>query len=834
MDTILQNIRFAIRQLKKYPGFTAIAILTLAVGIGANASIFSLVDQILLKKLPVADPDRLVMLKYAGSDTGHTDAYGGTGEMYFSYPMYRDLRDQNQVFDGMLAMFPAQVGVQWRNTPSLAKSELVSGNYFTILGVKPALGRLLAPADSATSGASALVVLNYRYWSQHFGEDPGVINQTLLVNGNPFTIIGVVQPGFDSVIGGRVPDIFVPITMKAQMTPQWDELEDRRSKWLNIIGRLKPGMSEAQAQAGITTLWKSLRAMELQSIPGKSQKFRENFVEKSYLTLLDASKGFSPLAETTRVPLLILLGMVCLLTLMATVNVGSLLLVRAAGRTREMSVRYSLGATRERVIGQLLAEGLALGLIGGALGVALSPFLSKALVSLLTDAGTGGAALSSTPDRNVLLFSLAISVVASVLFSLAPIVQFYKPKITAALKQQTGTGDVSHARLRRVIVGVQIGLSLVLLVGAGLFGRTLSNLKAADVGFVTDHLLTFQLDPRLAGYKPANVTGLYKRLYDTLSALPGVQSVGMTDDPVLAQSDSTFSITVPGYQAPEGERNSYEWERVNPLYFTTLKLPLVAGRVFTDEDTPDSTKVVVVNDNFVRRFFGTPQNALGRTFTVGKQDKPVQIVGVVKTAKHSNLHEEPSPIFYTPLFQETEPNAVAVYLRTTQAPEAAASSVRGAVASLDSKLVVDSLRSLNNQIDTTLSTERMLSFIAISFGSVSVFIAAIGLYGVLAFSIAQRTREIGVRMALGATRSRVVKLVLGEVLILSGCSVAISIPLSIGLSSFVRSQLFGVSYRDPGTLLLVVIAIGVVALAAAAVPARRAVRVQPITALRYE
>jgi len=323
-------------------------------------------------------------------------------------------------------------------------------------------------------------------------------------------------------------------------------------------------------------------------------------------------------------------------------------------------------------------------------------------------------------------------------------------------------------------------------------------------------------------------------MLDTLAGQPGVQAVGMTDDPVLAQSDNTFSIVVPGYQAQEGERMSFEWEYVTPSYFAALRLPLVAGLVFSDGDTPYSAKVVVVNENFVKKFFGTPDNALGRTFSVGKQEKPLQIVGVVKTAKHFSLHETPVPIFYTPLFQDAAPNAVGVYLRTHQAPDAAASSVRVAVANLDSKLVVDSLRSLTDQIDTTLSTERMLSFIAISFGSVSVFIAAIGLYGVLAFSIAQRTREIGVRMALGATRGTVVKLVLGEVLILSGCSVAISIPLSIALSSFVRSQLFGISYKDPGTLVLVVVAIGVVALLAAAVPARRAVRVQPITALRYE
>src|SRR5579862_805081 len=519
METVFQNIRFAVRQLRKYPGFTAVAVLTLAVGIGANAAIFSLVDQVLLKRLPVSEPDRLVMLKFAGSDTGHTDSWGGGDNIQFSYPMYRDLRDQNQVFAGMLATFPAEVGVQWRNTPSLVKSELVSGNYFSVLGVRPAVGRLFVPEDAATRGASALVVLSYRYWTEHFASDPSVINQGILVNGNSFTIIGVAQPGFNSVISGTIPDIFVPITMKAQMTPEWDELEDRRSKWLCIIARLKPGMTMQQADAGINPLWRSLRTTELQSIPGKSQRFCEQFAAKSYLTLLDGSKGLSSMREQLRVPLLILMGMVGLLTLMATANVGSLLLVRAAGRTREMSVRYSLGATRGKVIGQLLIEGLALGLAGGAFGLALSLLLAKALIALITAEGK----LSTSPDGSVILFCFAVSLGASLLFSLAPIVQFYRPKVTDALKQQSGTAEISHARFRRLTVGVQIGLSLILLVGAGLFSRTLKNLKSVDVGFVTDHLLTFQINPRLAGYESNTISPLYKRLLASLRAQPGVQ-----------------------------------------------------------------------------------------------------------------------------------------------------------------------------------------------------------------------------------------------------------------------------------------------------------------------
>ena len=835
MDTFLQNLRYAIRQLRKYPGFTAVAVLTLALGIGANNAIFSLVDQVLLKQLPVSEPDRLVQLKFVGSDTGHTDSYGGDPELYFSYPMYRDLRDQNTVFSGMLAMFPKQVGLQWRNSSSLVNSELVSGNYFSLLGLKPAEGRLFVPEDSAARGASPVAVLSNRYWTQHFASDPAVINQSVLINGSPFTIIGVLQPGFNSIIGETIPDIFVPITMKAQMTPEWDELEDRRSKWLNIVARLKPGITTQQAEAGITPLWKSLRQVELQSISNKSQRFREQFVEKSYLTLLDGSKGFSPFRETMRIPLLILIGMVGLLTLMAVANVGSLLLVRAAGRTREMSVRYSLGASRLRIIGQLLSEGLALGLIGGILGLALSPLLAKALIQLVNPSiSSAGTSLSASPDRNVVLFCFLVSVGASLLFSVAPIIQFYRPKVTDALKQQTGTGEVAHARFRRTTVGVQVGLSLVLLVGAGLFSRTLSNLKSVDVGFVTDHLLTFQIDPRLAGYQPAAVTSLYKRMLETLSSQPGVRSVAMTDSPVLVESNSTYSIEVPGYQPQEGERRSFEWEHVTPAYFTTLQLPLVAGRVFTDADTPTSNKVVVVNESFVRKYFGKPEQALGRIFKAGKADQPLTIVGVVKDAKHSSVHGQFLPIFYTPIFQDDEPNSVAVYIRTQQAPEDAAGAARVAVAQIDPKLVVDTLQSVNTGIDITLTSERLLSFLASSFGIVAVFITAIGLYGVLAYSIAQRTREIGVRMALGATRGAVVKMVLREVLIITGCSVVVAIPLSIALSSFVKNQLYGISYSDPKTLIFVVLAIGLVALAAASLPARRAVQVQPITALRYE
>jgi putative ABC transport system permease protein len=836
MDTVWQNVRYALRQLRKHPGFTLAAILTLAVGIGANSAIFSLVDQVLVQRLPVAQPDRLVQLRFQGSDTGHTSAYGGDGFLFFSYPMYRDLRDHNQVFSGLLCMFPTQVGIEWRNQPGLANSELVSANYFSLLGVRPALGRLFIPEDGASDGGAPFVVLSYRYWVEHFARDPSVIDQAVRINGNPFTIVGVVEPGFASVIAQSRPDFFVPITLKAKMTPLWDELEDRRSRWLTIVGRLRPGLTVAAAEAGINPLWKSLRATELASIPGRSQSFRDRFVRDSSLTLLDASKGFSPLRQNMRVPLLILLGMVGLLTLMATANVGSLLLVRATARRREMSVRYSLGATRATVTGQLLVEGLVLGLSGGGLGFVASPWLTRGLIDLINPTATtaGITSLTSAPDSHVVLFSFLVSVGASVLFSLAPIVEFYRPQVVSALKQQSGTGEIAQVRFRRFTVGLEIGLSLVLLVGAGLFARSLANLKSVDVGFRTDHLLTFQLDPHLAGYPAGAVPSLYKGLLDALRAQPGVRAVAMTDDPLLAHSNNTFSVAVPGYETPEGQHNSFEWEHVTPEYFSTLELPLARGRVFNDSDGPDTAPVVVVNESFAVKFFGSAERALGRTFSTGPNQTSLAIVGVVKDAKHYSVQDVPAPIFYSPIFQDKEPAAVAVYLRTTQAPEQSGATVRAAVAAIDSRLVVDSLEAMSTEIDSTLTSERMLSFLAVSFGLAAIFITAVGLYGVLAYSIAQRTREIGIRMALGATRAKVVHLVLGEVLVLTGLSVALGIPLSVALATFARHQLYGISYFDPATIVGVTLAIAAIALAAAWVPAHRALRVQPSTALRCE
>jgi predicted permease len=831
--TFFNDLRYALRQFRRAPGFSVLAIVTLALGIGATTTIFSLVDQVLLRDLPVRDPKQLVMLQYEGSNTGHTSTHGGNDKQYFSYPMYRELRDRNSVFSGMIAMLPTQVGLQWHDTPGLANAEVVSGNYFDVLGVRPALGRLFVQSDEGPKGSSPIAVLSFTYWQNRFGSDPSIVNQTVLINGQPFTVIGISAPKFHSAIAGTAPDVFALMDMKPQITPGWDDLDDARSVWLNVAARLKDGITVQQAEAGITPLWKALRAEELKAITTKNEDFRMHFVEKSQLTLVEGSQGFAGFQDGLRTPLYILAGMVGLLSLMASANVAGLLLVRAAGRVREMSVRYALGATRRRVTQQLIAEGILLGLIGCLFGVGLAPLLSATLLRVIfTNSGT--MPLNSSPDIRILGFSIVLSLVLSMLFSITPVLQFWRPNVTPALKQQTVTATGGHVAFRRLTVGVQIGLSVILLVGAGLFIRTLRNLQTVDVGFSTDHLLTFQVDPRMSGYQAEQVGPLYQRMLDTLAAQPGVKSVALTDNPDLANNDETFNLDVPGIKYEDRRRRNSEWERVSPGYLATLQQPLIAGRFISDADQMGSLHVTVVNEMLAKNYFGAAQAAIGRSFKVGRDEQLLTIVGVIGDAKHRGVREETEQNFYTSIFQEKRPSSVEFYVRTYQQPETAVSTIRATMHDIDSKIVLDQMRSMGEQISGILSTERLLAMLASGFGVLAVVMAAVGLYGVLAFSTAQRTREIGVRMALGATRLNVVKMVMREVLWLGGVSIAVAIPIALVLSQVLRNQLFGISARDPLTIFAVTVTIGLVACAAAFIPARRASTVDPMTALRYE
>jgi putative ABC transport system permease protein len=780
MNGLLQYLRYALRQLRKSPGFATVAILTLALGIGANTAIFGLLDQALLRNLPVKEADRLVILKYTGSNTGHIQSRTDR-RFYFSYPMYRDLRDRSSVFSGLIATDWAQVGVQWHDQPDLIGAELVSGNYFDVLSLKPALGRLFVAADDTAPNANPVAVLSFSYWRRRFGADPGILDQSILINGHPFTVVGVAPPGFHSVVMGDTPCVFVPMMMKGEVVPGNKDLDDRRSMWLNIIGKLKPGISRDQAEAGVAPLWYSIRSDELKEIKNESDDFRSRFVDKSHLLVLDGAKGFSPLRSDVQTPLLIVMCMVGLVALMACANVGGLLLVRAAGRIREMSVRYALGAKRTRVIQQLLVEGLLLGLAGGLFGLLLAPRVSALLINMIWRGGPGDLPFSAKPDLRIILFNCALAVFASLLFSLAPALQFWRPDLAPSLKQQGMTARSSPLRFRQVSVAVQIGLSLILLVGAGLFVRTLHNLKTLDAGFATDHLLTFGIDPRLAGYEPARTFTLYRRVFGALEGLPGVRAVAATNDPELANNSATGNITISGYIEKPQEDMNVEQPNVSAGYFSTLGMPLLGGRAFTEHDGLGSQRVAVVNESFARHFFGDPQQAIGHYIGDGTgEGKPdIAIVGIVKDAKHGSLRDDVPHAAFLPYLQVPEPHAMTFYVRTSQQPEAAESSIRRAMQAFDSKLVLDTFRTMDEQIDNNLVAERVIALLASGFGVLAALMAAVGLYGVLAYSTSQRTSEIGIRMALGATRSSVVKMVVFEVLWLAGISIAISLPFSL-------------------------------------------------------
>ncbi|MGA8528883.1 MAG: ABC transporter permease [Acidobacteriaceae bacterium] len=836
-ELFFRDLRYGLRGLLHNPGFTTVAVLTLALAIGANATVFSLLDQALLRALPVQNPAQLVVLSFAGDAVGHLHSDGGDtpGHLHeFSYPMFRDLRDQNAVFSGLIAAAGHDVGVTWNNRADNISAELVSGNYFQTLGVRPALGRLFVAADETAPGANPVAVLNFDYWRTHLAEAP-VVGKTLLVNGTPFTITGVAAPGFHSMVWGRLPDVYVPITEQQVALPDWSMLEDHQSYWLNLAARLRPGVTAAQASAGIGSLFHSLRAAEFTSLHDQSAQARRKFISDAHLNLEPGAQGFSPTRQDVRTPLTIVMGMVLLVIAMAIVNVASLLLVRAATRAREFSVRYALGATAGQVLRQLLAEGLILGLAGAAIGLAIAPGALHFLIHWMY-AGPGDAPpFTATLDWRVLLFTLAATLLATLLFSLAPAAQFWNPRLVESLKQQSNTGLGASLKFRRTCVALQIGFSLLLIVAAGLFVRTIANLRNVDTGFATDHLLAFDLAPELAGYAPAEIAPVEQRVLDAVAALPGVRSAGATNDPDLQGDGTSGDVAVSGYTPPPDDDYDVELPSVSTTYLQTMGIPLLAGRYFNAGDTATSQKVAVVNQLFAQHFFGNVAAALGHH--VSRPRLPgtdAIIVGVVANAKHNTVRDPAKTTTYIPFSQSVRRSGLTFYVRTWQPPDTAANSIRAAVANIDAKLIVSNVRTMTAQIDDSILNERIIAMLATAFGILASLLAGIGLYGILAWSTAQRTREIGIRMALGARRGTVVGLILREVLLLAGGAILATIPLAVLATRAVRSQLFGVSIVDPGVYALAILLLISVAALAAFVPARRAATVDPSRALRTD
>jgi predicted permease len=829
--TLLQDVRFAFRTFAKAPLFVAVAILSLAFGIGANTAIFSLTDQILIRMLPVKQPEQLVLLSAVGRHYGNN-----MGWNRISYPMYQDFRDHNTVFSGMFCFRETQMSLSYDGHTERVAGEVVSGNYFPVLGVSAALGRLFTAADDQFQGAHPVAVLSYGFWQRRFAGNPGVIGQKLNINGYPFTVIGVSQPGFSGTDPGYAPQVRVPMMMSLKITTHLD-LNNRRSRWVTAFGRLKPGVSIQEAKASIQPFFHQILQMEVkQKEFAKASPYMKQAFLKMSMDVLPASKGRSRLRRQFSKPLLVLMGTVTLVLLIACANIANLLIARATARQKEMAVRLALGSGRRRIIRQLLVESLLLSTVGGITGLVLAIWTDKALIKFLPRSYVP-LTISSLPDWRILAFNLGLSVLTGIAFGLVPALQSTRPDLAGTLKDQAGavTGGASTLT-RKLLVVSQIALSLLLLIGAGLFIRSLQKLKELDPGFRTTNLLAFKVDPTLNGYERSRTKMFYQRLEENLNAMPGVESAALAVVPVMEGDEWDQWVTIDSYSPKTGELPDPHMNFVSPDYFKTLEITLLTGRAFLRTDTVGSPKVCIVNEAFAKKYFGTI-NALGHKIGMGidpgtKTD--ITIVGVARNTKYESMRDEIPIEVFRPYQQMEFATGITAYVRTAHNPEQIFSSIRKRVHELDTNLPVFEMITLEKQMADSLVTERLVALLSSGFGFLATVLAAIGLYGVMAYMVVRRTREIGIRMAIGAARSDVLWLVLREVLVLLAIGIAIALPASWILTQSVRSQLYGIQPTDPVSAIMATLVIAAVAMLAGYLPARRATRVDPLCALRYE
>jgi predicted permease len=838
MDALLKDIRYGVRGLLKRPAFTIVALIILALGIGANTAIFTLINAVLLKPLPVTHPEELVLFDDSrGEGTSISDGDPSPGQVHrFSYASYRYFREHSQSFQELSAFRSGESRLSVRRTDipiggaaEHAQGHLVSGNYFAVMGVNPLLGRVLTNNDDSPAAQPAAVI-SYGYWTQKLNADKQALGKSVLLNGTAFVIVGVMPPSFFGERVRRSPDFWLPLTFQPQIELRESFIESKDAYWLNLIGRLKPGVQIGQAQASVNT---QLRQFITDQTGTKLTDDNRRAIENSYVQLTPGARGLSGLRTFYSQALRVLMVIVALVLLIACANVGNLLLSRAATRQAEISLRQALGASRARLVRQLLTESLLLALIGGIAGVLLAQWG----VSLLVARVAASTPLDIKPDLSVLLFSVGVSLASGILFGIAPAIRATKTDLTSALKERSTQGRRGRFNLGSVLVVTQVAVSLILLVGAGLFARSLVKLQQEDLGFNRDNVLLVSIDSRLAGYKPAELSALYRQLYDRLSALPNVRSVTMASYSPMSGSGSSSSLLVRGYTARKGEDTDVARYQVAPRYAETLGIPLLLGREIGIQDTVTSTKVAVVNKTFTDYYY-PGQNPLGRriTFDEDSDKNDLEIVGVIGDVKYDNARERPERTVYQPIFQvqgqQTYNNTLE--LRTAGDPLGLAPEVRAAITQVDDKLPIINLTSLRLQTDDSVRQERLLAQLVSFFGVLGLVLSCVGLYGIMAQAVVRRTNEIGIRMALGAERRDIIWMVLKESLMLVGAGLVIGVPAALGAARMISNQLFGLNPSDPGSLVTAVVLLTLVAALAGYLPARRASRVNPLIALRYE
>jgi predicted permease len=841
MDAVLKDVRYAVRTLLKQPAFTLIAVITLGLGIGANTAIFTLLNAVVVKSLPVTNPQELVLFTDTSSE-GTSNGDPGTEQWKrFSYASYQYFRDHDQNYQGLSAFRSGEsrLSVRSSSTPSgeapqRAQGHLVSGNYFSVLGVNAMLGRVLTTEDDKP-GARPAAVMSYGYWKQQWKGDPQVVNKDLVLNGTSFTIVGIMPPEFFGVRVRRSPDIWMPLAFHPQIEMRKSFLDDPHVYWLNFVGRLKPEVRIEQAQASANV---SLHQFLTDEAGSQLTDDRRKSIATAYIQLAPAARGISGLRVVYSQALKMLMVIVALVLLIACANVGNLLLSRAASRKAEMSLRLALGASRYRIVRQLLTESLLLALMGGVCGILLAQWGVSALVALVARTSP----LDVRPDTWILLFTAGVSLSSGLLFGMAPALSASKTDLTTALKEKTTRTRRRGLRfgLASALVVSQVALSMVLLAGAGLFARSLMKLQEEKVGFNRDNVLLVGIDPRLGGYKPTELSALYRQLLDRLGTLPGVKSATIATYAPMSGTGRNSTITVRGYTPQPTENMAVADMLIGPDYCETLGLPLLLGRDIGARDTPAAQKIAVVNQSFAQRFFHG-ENPLGRRFYFGDEDDPergeeLEIVGVIGDVKYQSAKEEAGPTAYRPILQVQDSDAYSsnLEIRTAGDPASLEPAVRQAIGQVDDKLPIFGVATLREQLSGALQQEKLIAELVSFFGLLALLLACIGLYGVMAHGVVRRTKEIGIRMALGAERRRIVWMVMRETIVLVLVGVAIGVPTALVATRLIASQLFGLSAADPLTLLVAASLLSGVGVLAGFLPARKASKVNPLIALRYE
>jgi predicted permease len=837
MSNLLADLKFAARGLRRNPLFATVAILSLALGIGANTAIFTLIDQILLRKLPVKNPDELVMLYQSGNHNGSNMGY-----RMHSYPIYQDYQARAQPLAQVICrrLMPASLNID--NQTERVQAEMVSGNYFTMLGVQPALGRVLNSAeDDQVYSGHPVVVLSYDYWVSRFAKDPGVVGKKIQVNDYPMTIVGVSANGFAGIDPTQSPQIRVPIMMKKVMTPEWPWLhgDDRRARWVQVFARLKKGYTVESAAGPLQGLFTQIRQYEMTLPAAKdwSAYSREQFM-KGQLRVETAAMGSSGLRNEFSTALIVLMCMVGLVLLIACANVANLLIARGFMRQREIAVRLSLGASRWQLVRQLLVESLLLSFFGGIAGMALAVIMTRGLIAFIPTENNP-ILITPTPDLRIMSFTLVLTLLTGIIFGLLPALRASRPDPWKTLKDTVGAvaGSGGSLFLRKGLVVAQVALSFLLLFGAGLFVRSLQNLQSTDTGIALDNLVTFQMSPALNGYDNQRGTLLYRNLLERLRSAPGITAAGHAAVSLLSGDEWDSSMSVEGHRPADGEDMQAFMNALSPGYFTAMKIPLLEGRDFRETDQRElqngEASVAIVNRKFAQHFF-KGGSAVGRKigWGVGPKTKlTIEIIGVVADSLYEGPREGVRRQVFVPHWGR---GTAAFYVRTGHSSSEAYGQIRREVKALDASLPVYAMKTLESQLDETLLTDRLIALLSAGFGLLATLLASIGLYGVMAFVVARRRKELGIRLALGAQTGLVFWIVMREVLLLLAIGLVLGVPSGMALGKYVASTLYGIQPRDPWMAGATIVLLTLVSTAAGLIPAYRASRIDPILALRYE